>query len=93
VARGYGAPLEVLNAAFSSEFDRARIVPGDGVFYVVKVVEEVAPKINNAKKKEIEAEVKAMFARQILDDYTGFLGRKYSIAPNEKMLRRLLGNQ
>jgi len=93
VARGYGAPLEVLNAAFSSELDRPRIVSGDGVFYVVKVVEEVAPKMNNAKKKEIEAEIKNILSRQILDDYTGFLGRKYSIVPNEKMLRRLMGNQ
>ncbi|MDR1826502.1 MAG: SurA N-terminal domain-containing protein [Rickettsiales bacterium] len=93
VSRAVGAPLEVLNAAFSAEPMKARIVPGENAFYVVKVIEEISPRMNNAKRKELEGEIKDALARQILDDYTDFLRRKYKISSNEKMMRRLFGNQ
>jgi len=89
VGRATGAPLEVLNAAFVADVNRPRIVPGDGSFHVVRVLEEITPTMNNARRREIETEVGNMLNRQILDDYTGFLQRRYKIVPNEKMMRRL----
>ena len=89
VSRASGAPLEVLSAAFAQDPGRAKITAGDGVFYIVKVVEEIAPKPNAAKTKKIANEMKNAVARQILDDYSGFLSRKYPVSPNERMMRRL----
>jgi peptidyl-prolyl cis-trans isomerase D len=89
VGRTSGAPLEVLNAAFSAAMNSPQIVGGADAFYVMKAVAEIAPKVNQAKKKEIAAEIKNMLARQILDDYTNFLARKYSISQNDKIMRRM----
>jgi peptidyl-prolyl cis-trans isomerase D len=89
VGRASGAPLEVLNAAFAAELNKAQIVPGDGAFHIVRVLDEVPAKPSNAKKKEIAAELKGALPRQILEDYTNFLNRKYKVSPNEKMMRRL----
>ncbi|MDR3208857.1 MAG: SurA N-terminal domain-containing protein [Rickettsiales bacterium] len=90
VGRTDGAPLEVLSAAFSAELDKPQIVPGTNAFHIVKAVEDIpAAKMGAAKRKEIAAEIKNMLSRQILDDYTNFLARKYSITQNEKMMRRM----
>jgi len=89
VSRTDGAPLEVLNAAFSADFDAPQIVPGQNAFYILNVVGETAPKVAAAKKKEIEAEMKSLLARQILDDYTGYLNRKYETKANNRIMRRL----
>ncbi|MDR1071751.1 MAG: hypothetical protein LBL21_03870, partial [Rickettsiales bacterium] len=90
VGRTDGAPLEVLSAAFSADLNKPQIFPGAGAFHIVKVAEDrPAPKMSRAQRKEISAEIKNMLARQILDDYTNFLARKYDISQNEKMMRRL----
>ncbi|MDR2770366.1 MAG: SurA N-terminal domain-containing protein [Rickettsiales bacterium] len=89
VSRTGGAPLEVLNAAFASEIGRPQIAAGPGVFYVMNVLKENPAKPNQAKKKELETEAAKMTGQQMLDDYTGFLQRKYKIRPNENMLKRM----
>ena len=89
VSRTDGAPLEVLNAAFRLDAGVTQIVPAEGVFHVVKMVSESLPKVDAAKKKSLEAEVKNILARQILDDYTNYLHRKYTISPNETMMKKL----
>ena len=89
VGRADGAPLEVLNAAFSMEMNRPLIIAGTGAFHIVRVVEETVPKMTNARKKEIAAEIQATLTRQIMDDYTNFLVRKYPIRYNDKMMKRL----
>jgi peptidyl-prolyl cis-trans isomerase D len=89
IGRASGAPLEVLNAAFAMDVGKTQIVRGEGVFYVVKVAEQIQPKANAAKKKEIANEIKSALPRMILDDYSGYLNRKYEIRPNEKLMRRL----
>jgi len=89
ISRADGAPLEVLSAAFSMGFGKPAIVAGAGAFHVVKALEEIAPRMSNTRKKEITAEIKGLLGRMILDDYTNFLTRKYTIRQNEKMMRRL----
>ncbi|MDR1027196.1 MAG: SurA N-terminal domain-containing protein [Rickettsiales bacterium] len=89
IGRAAGAPLEVLAAAFQQDPGRAKITAADGVFYVVKVLEEIQPKPSAAKIKEIAAEMRSQVSRQILDDYSGYLSRKYPVRPNERMMRRL----
>jgi peptidyl-prolyl cis-trans isomerase D len=93
VSRTGGAPLEVLSAAFSSEMNSPKIVAGANAFYVLNVISETAPKPSKARKKEIEAEIKNTLARQIVDDYTGYLNRKYKTKVNERMLKRVSGQQ
>ncbi|MDR2268641.1 MAG: SurA N-terminal domain-containing protein [Rickettsiales bacterium] len=89
VGRANGAPLEVLNAAFSGELNGGRIVPGNAAFHIVRVIEEIPAKPGKSRRKAIAAELKDALPRQILDDYTNFLNRKYKVSTNEKMMRRL----
>jgi hypothetical protein len=89
VTRTDGAPLEVLNAAFALDFGTSRIVQADDGFYVVKPISGNVPAKDMQKMKSISKEVKSTMTRQILDDYTNFLGRKYSIRPNERLMRKM----
>ena len=92
VGRATGAPLEVLNAAFAAEVGKPRIIPGEGAFHVVKVLENIQPEIPDARRKAMKTEIGNMLGRQILDDYTGFLQRRYRIVINEKLMRRMFDN-
>ena len=91
VTRASGAPLEVLSAAFSLPVGTKTIIPAGNAFYVLYVINSSLPKMDAAAGTALSREAAAMLSRTIRDDYSAFLSRKYPTKINNRLFKRLFG--
>ena len=88
-SRAKGAPVDVLVAAFRGEVGQNSIVPGANEFYVLKIVDSVAPKADAKKMADLRKELQNMSTIMIQDDYNSFLMREYPVELNDKVYKRM----
>lgn len=88
VSRMSGAPTDVLVAAFKNAPGKNSIVNGDKEFYVLRVLDEKAPKVDAKKYQDLSTEVSNMSIRHIQEDYDSYMKRKYPVKLNEKTYNR-----
>ena len=84
VSRTEGAPLAVLNAAFSGKEGENSIAEDGDAFYVVSVGKNTMPKADKTKKESLRKELEQMSVRFVQDDYTRFLKQEYPVKINER---------
>ena len=90
VSRMDGAPTDVLVATFKEPVGKNTIVSGQNEFYVLRVISEKLPKVDEKKQKGLETEVSNMSLRHIQEDYDSFMKRKYPVKVNEKTYNRFV---
>ncbi len=90
VSRMDGAPTDVLVAAYANPIGANVIVESANAFYVLSVVGEKMPKVDDKKMNDIKKEVETMTTRGIFDDYNSYLMRQYKIDLNEKELEKIM---
>ncbi len=88
VSRTSGAPTDVLVAAFNSGANANSIVNAADAFYVLRVGEFVAPKVDTKKMADLRKELASTQSREITDDYNSFLIRTYPVKINHKVYDR-----
>jgi len=89
VTRMAGAPLEVLNAAFSARVGTNFIVPGANDFFVVRVIDQTTPTMTAEQLDAARADAARFMSRSLQEDYTAFLSRTYQLRPNDRLMRRV----
>ncbi|MBN1324620.1 MAG: peptidylprolyl isomerase [Alphaproteobacteria bacterium] len=93
ISRMKGAPTDVLVAAYSTGAVNNAIVPSKNAFYVLHIVKEIEPKVDNAKMATMRKEIQSIKTRQVLADYNAFLIREYPVKVNEKAFQKLFGRK
>jgi hypothetical protein len=93
ISRMKGAPTDVLVAAYSTGAVNNAIVPSKNAFYVLHIVKEIEPKVDNAKMATMRKEIQSIKTRQVLADYNAFLIREYPVKINEKVFQKLFGRK
>ena len=90
VSRTDGAPMPVLVAAFKNPIGHNSIVSGDDAFYVLNIVGEKLPKIDDKKLDDMKPEIANMLMRHLNADYDSYLERRYPAKLNEKTYNRFV---
>ena len=90
VSRTEGAPLVVLNSAFAEKVGTNAMTEDKDAFYVLSVGDNVLPKADATKKAEVRKELEKMSSRFVMDDYSQFLKRHYSVKIKEKNYKRFI---
>lgn len=88
VTRTGGAPVDVLSAAFNKDLETISLVEGADAFYVLRIMSESMPAVDNTKMASIKTELENMSGRGIADDYDAFLKRLYPVKVNDKVYNR-----
>ncbi len=90
VTRTEGAPLVILNSAFSAHKGETVLTEDVEAFYIVKIGDTIMPKEDKSKKESLRKELEKMSVRFVQDDYTQFLKYKYPVKVNEKTFNRFI---
>ncbi len=90
VSRADGAPMPVLVAAFKNPVGDNSIVSAPDAFYVVNIVAEQTPQINDKKLNETKSEIATTTMRNLDADYNAYLERQYPAKINEKIYNRFV---
>jgi len=90
VSRTEGAPIEVLNSAFSGQDGNNTIVEGKNAFYVLHIDKTVAPKADKKKQEALRKELENIQKSYTLDDYSQFLKRHYPVKVNDKTFKKFI---
>jgi len=90
ISRTEGAPLEILNAAFSGRVGDTVIVEDDNAFYVLSIEKSIAPKPNDKDRDAIRKDIKKISERYVGDDYSQFLKRHYPVRVNDKNYKKFV---
>ena len=90
VSRTDGAPMPVLVAAFKKPVGDNSIVSAPDAFYVMNIVAEQTPTIDEKKIGEIKTEIANASMRNLDADYNAYLERQYPAKINEKTYNRFV---
>ena len=90
VSRTDGAKPAVLVAAFQGEVGNNSIVSDQDAFYVMRIVDEKLPTVDDKKLEAIKPEVSKMAQQHITADYNAYMERKYPTKINEKTYNRFV---
>ena len=90
VSRTDGAKPAVLVAAFQGEVGNNSIVSDQDAFYVMHIVDEKLPTVDDKKLEAMKPEVSKMAQQHMMADYNSYLERKYPMKINEKTYSRFV---
>lgn len=90
VSRTEGAPIEILNSAFSGQDGHNTIVEGKNAFYVLHIDKTIAPKADKKKQEALRKELENMHKSYTSDDYSQFLKRHYPVKVNDKTFKKFI---
>ncbi len=90
VTRTDGATPSVLVAAFKNQVGQNTIVDDTDAFYVMRVIDEKLPAVDDKKIDAMAGEVSKMADAHIGADYNAYLEREYPIKINEKTYNRFV---